>query len=78
MTRNITLTMPDEVVRQAKVVAAQRDISVSALVTELLTAVTGETQDYDHAWEREAQLMQQGIGMRMGDITWTREDTHAR
>ena len=77
MSRNITLTMSDDVVRLAKVVAAQRDMSVSSLVTELITNLTGDT-DYDKAWEQETQLMRQGVGLRVGDITWSREDVHAR
>jgi hypothetical protein len=33
--KNLTLTMPAELVRQAEVLAAQRDASVSGLVAEV-------------------------------------------
>lgn len=76
--RNITLSMPDELVRRAKVLAAQRDTSVSALVAELLAQLTGEVEDYDTAWAAEEQLMSAGIGMRIGEITWDRDELHDR
>lgn len=76
--RNITLSLPAEVIRKAKVLAAQRDTSVSALVKELLESLTGEVEDYDTAWAEEEQLMASGLGMRVGTIDWSRDDIHAR
>lgn len=77
-TRNITLALPEDVVRQAKVLAAQRDTSVSALVTELLTQLVGNTPSYDIVWAQEEILMDEGIGLQVGEITWSREDVHQR
>jgi hypothetical protein len=77
-TRNITLTMPESLVRRARVVAAQRDTSVSALVADLLQQLVDDTADYDAIWAAEEAAMAAGIGMRMGDVTWTREDLHER
>lgn len=77
-TRNITLSMPEEVIRRAKALAAERDTSVSALVGELLASLTGLTEDYDAAWEREEAAMREGIGLRVGDVTWSRNDLHVR
>ena len=76
--RNITLTMPEELIGRAKVLAAQRDTSVSGLVAELLTGLTGPVDDYAQAWANEEQLMADGIGLRVGEITWTRENVHSR
>ena len=39
--KNITVTVPDDVYRQARVWAAQRDTSVSAVVTYLLGSLPG-------------------------------------
>jgi hypothetical protein len=76
-TRNITLSLPDELVRHAKVLAAQRDTSVSALVGELLEDATGTTPDYDQVWAVEERLMQEG-SLRVGPVTWTRDELHRR
>lgn len=42
--KNITLSVPDEVYRQARIAAARRDTSVSALVAQFLAEVAGDRQ----------------------------------
>jgi hypothetical protein len=70
--------MPEELVRRAKVLAAQRDTSISALVGELLEQLVGDVPDYEQMWEEEEELMSTGIGMRIGDIDWSRDELHTR
>jgi Family of unknown function (DUF6364) len=77
-TRNITLTLPSELVRRAKVIAASRDTSLSALVAEYFRQLTRQEDDYERAWEEERQLMADGLPMRVGEVTWSRADSHAR
>jgi hypothetical protein len=76
--RNITLSMPAELVRRAKVLAAQRDMSVSSLVARLLEQLVGDVRDYDEVWELERQMMSAGCGLRVGPITWSRDELHDR
>lgn len=76
--RNITLSLPEDLVRRARVLAAQRDTSVSALVAELLRQTTGADTGYDEAWAAEERLMAEGIGLRIGSISWSRDDLHDR
>jgi hypothetical protein len=77
-TRNITLTMPADLVRRARILAAERDTSVSALVVELLQQHVEDATDEDPVWAIEEAAMATGIGMRVGDITWTRDELHER
>jgi hypothetical protein len=76
--RNITLSIPEELVRRVKVIAAERDTSVSALVSELLAQLGGSVNDFAEAWRAEEELMAAGIGLRVGDVTWTRDELHER
>jgi hypothetical protein len=76
--RNITLSMPEELVRRAKVVAAQRDMSVSALVARLLEQLVGDVRDDEQVWAEERRLMDIGIGMQVGELTWSRDQLHER
>lgn len=77
VTKNITLSMPEELVRRAKVLAAQRDMSVSSLVARLLEQLVGDERDYDEAWQLERQKMREGIG-ELGPIAWSRDELHER
>ncbi|MBS9532851.1 hypothetical protein KIH27_04525 [Mycobacterium sp. M1] len=76
--KNITLTMPAELVRRAKVLAAQRDMSVSGLVARLLEQLVGEVDDYDDVAERERRIMSGDSGLQIGPMTWSRDELHQR
>ncbi len=76
--RNLTVTLPAELIRRAKVVAAMRDTSVSALVAGYLQALADQDDDYDQLWRDEQRLMSEGLRMRVGDLSWTRAATHER
>ncbi|MDR2374784.1 MAG: hypothetical protein LBD77_12010 [Bifidobacteriaceae bacterium] len=76
-TRNVTLSLPDDVFRRAKVLAATLDTSVSALVAEALGQMVGR-DGYDPMWQREEALMRQGSGLVMGGPPLTRDQAHAR
>lgn len=76
--RNITLSLPEDLVRRAKVVAAERDTSVSALVAELVENLAGGSSDYARAWDDEVAVMKHGTGLSVGDLTWTRDELHQR
>ncbi len=75
--RNITLSLPDDLIRRAKVAAAFRETSVSALVASALSATIGPVEDYDDVWSREIELMATGA-LHVGPIDWTRDELHER
>ncbi len=77
-TKKITLSMPEELVRRAKVLAAQRGMSVSSLVASLVEQLVGDVRDYDEAWELERRRMSAGLGLQVGPITWSRDEVHER
>lgn len=74
--RNVTLTLPEELFRRAKVYAAEHDTSVSALVADLLT--TRVSIEYDRAWASEERAMRAGVGLTVGRDAPTRDDAHVR
>lgn len=76
--RNITLTLPEELLRRARIIAATRDTSVSALVAEYLSSLSAQEDDYDQVWEQERRLMSEGLPMRIGAVTWSRAESHER
>lgn len=61
--------MPEELIRRTKILAAQRDTSVSGLVARLLEQLVGDIRDFDEVAAQERRLMQEGISLRVGEIT---------
>lgn len=43
---NVTVTVPDDVYRAARITAAERDTSVSALVAEFLGSLSGRDAEF--------------------------------
>ena len=58
--QNLTIKLPVETVRKAKVVAAQRGTSISALVAEKIDQLAGEDAEYQAARRRALEWLKQG------------------
>ncbi len=65
--KNLTVSVDDETYRRARIVAAQRDISVSALVREFLAGLGASLNDEQTRAEGWAQLWKSiDAGARVG------------
>lgn len=75
--KNLTVTVPDDVYRAARVVAAQRDTSVSALVVAYLERLSGRMQEFGRleALQREVQAE---IGQFHAADRLSRDEVHDR
>ena len=77
--QNITLSVPRKLLKQAKRVAADRDTSVSALMTEALSRLADEDRRYSSARKRALAALKSarslGTGGRRG---WSRDELHER
>ena len=75
--KNITVSVPDDVYRTARIAAAQRDTSVSALVVAYLEQLSGRMDEFARleALQREVQggIHQFRAGDRLG-----RDEVHDR
>ena len=77
--QKITLSLPKELLRRVKVIAAKRGTSVSALLTEKLEQIVLEADDYEQARRKAMALMDKGFELGThGKITWTRDELHER
>jgi len=74
---NVTLTLPETLTREARILAAQRNTSMSALVAEMLANAIGQIDPDEDVWHREETAMNAGL-LHVGPITWTRDEVHAR
>lgn len=59
-TQNLTLKLPAETVRKAKIVAAERGTSISALVAQKIEELIGEDAEYQSAKRRAIEWLGQG------------------
>jgi hypothetical protein len=75
--KNITVSVPDDVYRNARVAAAQRDTSVSALVVAYLERLSGWLEEFGRleALQREVQAE---IGQFRGGDRLGRDEVHDR
>ena len=77
--RNVTLSLPVKVLRQLKRMAAQRQTSVSRLVTQTLEALAAREDAYTRARDRHLAWLDQAADLgTQGDIPWSREALHER
>jgi plasmid stability protein len=75
--RNITVTVPDDVYRDARVRAAERGSSVSALVGDFLRSLSDNESEFTRL-EAKQRAVQQRIGrFRAGDRL-SRDAVHER
>ncbi len=77
--QNVTLSVPRELLRRVKRLAADRDTSVSALMAEALSRLADENRRYSAARRRALAAMKsaRSLGTR-GRRTWTRDELHER
>lgn len=90
--QNVTISLSDNLVRQARHLAVDRGVSLSKFVAMLLEerlAATREyeqaeervtaTREYEEARDRALKRMKKGLPLGTnGVITWTRESLHER
>jgi len=77
MKTNITLKLDTELLRQVRVLAAEEDTSISALLGERLEQIVRERRTYDRARKRAMARLREGMNLR-----WTpprfRDELHER
>lgn len=76
MKRNLTVQLDADVIRRAKVLAAQRGTSVSTLVAQEIERLVAEDERYEAAWRLARKAM--GDVSPRGGRSWCRDELHER
>jgi hypothetical protein len=74
--RNLTVQLDDDVIRQAKILAASRGTSVSGLVARELEELVAREARYEEARGRALELMARS--RPRGGRAWRRDELHDR
>ena len=75
--KNITVSVPDEVYRQARIAAAQRDTSVSALVRTFLCSLDDKESEFDRLKRLQGEALARIKSFR-GSDRLSRDEVHDR
>ncbi|HTC47691.1 MAG TPA: DUF6364 family protein [Candidatus Aquilonibacter sp.] len=77
MKTNITLKLDADLLKQARILAAEEDTSISALLAARLEQIVRERNTYDRARKRAQARLRQGM-----DLRWkaprSRDELHER
>ena len=73
---NLTLQLDQDIIRRARVIAAKRGTSVSALVAVELAGLGDQDARYEEARGRAEELMRDSV--RRGGRSWRRDELHDR
>lgn len=77
--QNVTLSIPRELLKQAKIIAAGQDKSLSQLIRESLEEKVREAVDYNKARNRQMRLLKKGLDLGTGgEVKISRDELHAR
>jgi hypothetical protein len=72
--RNVTVQLDDDVIHRAKVLAAKRGTSLSALVANELERIVEADDRYEEAWRRAEKVLDNATPR--GGRRWRREDLY--
>jgi len=77
MKQNITLRLDKDLIKKSKIIAAQRESSVSKLLSEELKKLIEHSEQYELAKRRAYANLRTGFHLG-GKITASREELHER
>lgn len=75
---NVTVSLPDELIREARHEAVDRGLSLSRYVAVVLEEQIEARRRRRAAWEEHRRLMDEVPIRGIAGRTWTRDDLHGR
>ena len=77
--QNITLSLPKEILKKGKMLAAKKGTSFNELVRELLQMTAENEEEYRTSVDRQIKRMKEGIQLgTKGKISWQRDKLYQR
>jgi plasmid stability protein len=78
-TRNLTVNLPEPLLRRLRVCAALRNESMTAVIREAIERTVEESGEGQKAARRLVRRLRSSPDRRIGGrITWTRDELHER
>lgn len=77
--RNVTLTLPEPLLKRFRVYAAEQDTSMSALMSQAIQQMVDQDSGRREAATRLIQRMRAAADLGTGGVpSWTRDELHER
>jgi hypothetical protein len=77
--RNVTLTLPESALREARHMAVDKGLSLSRFLAQVLEEHLEHSRRYRTAREQQLKLLERGLPLGTGGaVGWTRNDLHER
>jgi hypothetical protein len=77
--QNVTLSLPKDLLKEARHLAVEKGVSLSYLLTHYLEQVIRNDEAYVTAMKRVRRRLKKGMPMGThGRVTWKREDLYER
>ena len=78
-TRNVTLALSRSLLRKVKLLAVERDTSISGLLMEFLEEIVKKHDDYERARRKAIRDLRRPPDLATGGrASWKRDDLHRR
>lgn len=77
MKQNLTLRIDGDIIKKARILAAQKGTSISRLLADYLEEIVRDASRYESAHQQAIELMEAGFDLG-GSIPCTRDDWHER
>jgi hypothetical protein len=77
--QNVTLSIPRSILRKAKILAIQKNTSLSGLLTQTLAELVAHQEAYEQARQRNLDVLARSFDLGThGNIPWKRDELHER
>lgn len=77
--RNITISLPEELAKEARHVAVDAGLSLSAFIAKVMEEQVAASREKKTLQERLLRRLEEGMDLgTYGRITWTRDELHER
>ena len=75
--QNVTISVSRDVVRKARILAAKRATSISALLAEQIEAMIGDEEVWDRSQRSALAMLERGFHLG-GQVPVSRDELHER
>jgi uncharacterized protein with ATP-grasp and redox domains len=77
--KNVTLSLPEPLLRRFRIYAAERNQSMTSLMARAIEKLMGQDDEYEKAKRRLIERMHKAPNLGTnGKISWTRDELHER